>query len=219
MGIRIVIADRQDMFREVLRRLLEQEKDLIVVGDTGDGEQLVRLIADLEPDVLLLDIRLRRRAGIEVLREIAASHPAVRPILLTDSIENSEMLQALIWGTRGLVRKESPTPLLMKSIRAVMAGEYWISHGGIGDLVRNLRSISAQAEKSAYLQAHGLSRQQQHIVEGIVAGCSNKEIAKELSISERTVKYHLTRIFSKFGVSGRTELARFSLKNKVVREA
>jgi len=219
MGIRIVIADRQDMFREVLRRLLEQEKDLIVVGDTGDGEELVRLIAGLKPDVLLLDIRLRRRAGIEVLREIAASHPTVRPILLTDSIENNEIVQALIWGTRGVVRKESPTSLLLKSIRAVMAGEYWISHGGIGDLVQNLRSISAQAEQSVRLQAHGLSRQQQHIVEAIVAGCSNKEIAKELSISERTVKYHLTRIFSKFGVSGRTELARFSLKIKVVREA
>jgi two-component system, NarL family, nitrate/nitrite response regulator NarL len=219
MSIRIIIADRQELFREALRRILEQESDFAVVAETGDGEQLLRLIPKIKPDVLLMDIKLRRRPGIEALREIVSLYPEVHPILLTDSIDNEGIVQALIWGTRGVVCKDSPTPLLIKCIRAVGAGEYWISRSGVSNLVKNLRSFAALAERNARERAHNLTRQQQHILEAIVAGCSNKEIAKELSISERTVKYHLTRIFSKFGVSGRTELARFSMKNKIISQA
>jgi DNA-binding NarL/FixJ family response regulator len=219
MDTRILIADRQDMFREVLRRLLESQAGFVVVADTDDGEQLTHLVSDLRPEVLLLDLKLRKRSGIEALREIAACRPEVRPIVLTDAIAQSEITQALLWGARGVVSKDSPTHLLFKSIRMVMAGEYWISHDEVAELVRNLRSLEALVEQSTQLQARSLSHQQQQIVEAIVSGCSNREIAQELSVSERTVKYHLTRIFSKFGVSGRMELARFTLKNRVVREA
>jgi DNA-binding NarL/FixJ family response regulator len=215
MGIRVLIADRQEMFREVLKHLLESESDFEIVADTDDGEQLIKLAAALKPDVILLDIKLRRLSGMEALREIAALKTGVRPILLTDALEKSEIIQALLWGACGMVRKSDAGQLLFKSIRNVAAGEYWISRERVGEIVKNLRSLATMVEQNAKVQANTLSRQQQLIVDAIVAGCSNKEIAEELSVSERTVKYHLTRIFGKLGVSGRMQLARFSLKNDV----
>ncbi len=218
MSIRILIADRHKMFREVLRRLLELEPEFAVVGETDDGEGLPQLTADLNPDILLMDKELRRRPGLESLRNVTIRTGA-RSILLVDTITNGEIIQALLWGARGVVHKNDATSLLLKSIRTVNAGEYWINHSGIGELVNALCSLSTRVEQQAQQQTHSLSVQQLQIVEAIVNGCSNKEIARDLRLSERTVKYHLTRIFSKFGVSGRMELARYSLKNKLVREA
>lgn len=218
MAIRILLADRQDMFREVLKRLLELQPDFSIVGDTGDGQRLVQLVSECKPDVIVLDVKLHRRSGTDALQEIASLKIDTRAILLTDSIGPSEIVQALLLGVRGLVRKEDPTHLLFKSIRAVVAGQYWINHKGVSEIVQYLQMLAAMLDQKAQLQARNLSRQQQQVVEAILAGCSNKEIAQEMSISERTVKYHLTRIFEKFGVSGRMELASFSLKNKVVRE-
>jgi two-component system, NarL family, nitrate/nitrite response regulator NarL len=219
MPTRILIADRQIMFREAVRGLLEKGGEFLVVADTDDGEQLTQLVAERKPDVLLIDIKLRKRSGLESLREIAAAHGTVRPIVFTDSLDQSEIMQALLWGARGILRKDAITELLFKSIRTVMAGQYWISRDDVVNLVHNLQSLTSMVEQSNQLQTRNLSAQQQQIVEAIVAGCSNREIAKELAVSERTVKYHLTRIFSKLGVSGRMELARFSLKNNVVKEA
>ena len=170
-----------------MRRLLELEQEFAVVGDTDHGDRLVSLAVTLKPDVILLDPNVRKRPGIEALREI------------TD---------------RTQVRT-----LLFKAVLAVAADEYWLSHAGIAALVQNLRLLSSNIEQQNSRKTSEISPQQTRIVEAIAAGCSNKEIAEDLSLSERTVKYHLTRIFSKFGVSGRMELARFSLKNKLVREA
>ncbi len=219
MDTRIVIADRQDMFRDVLRGLLESQPDFSVVGDTDDGERLARLVSELKPDVLLMDLNLRRRLGLEALREIATCEVDVRPIVLTDAIARGEIVQAMLFGARGVVRKDAPTNQLFSCIRMVMAGEYWISHAGVAELVKSLRSLAALAEEGRKSKTYRLSPQQQQIVDAIVSGYSNKEIAKELRVSERTVKYHLTRIFSKFGVSGRMELARYSLEKKMAREA
>ena len=218
MPIRILIADRQEMFREALRRLLESETDFSVVGETDDGERLTALAASQKPDVLLMDLNLRKRPGIEALREMAGN-TGVRPLLLMDNPSNGEILQALLSGACGIVRKNVNTQLLYKAIRTVASGEYWLSHAGISELVQNLRLLSTRVEQQARQQTSSLSVQQMQIVEAIAAGSSNKEIAQDLSLSERTVKYHLTRIFSKFGVSGRMELARFSLKNNLIREA
>ncbi|HTY61355.1 MAG TPA: response regulator transcription factor [Acidobacteriota bacterium] len=218
MAIRILIADRQEMFREALKRLLESEQDFSVVGETDDGDRLTALAASQKPDVLLMDLNLRKRPGIEALREITGN-TGVRPLLLMDNPSNGEILQALLSGACGIVRKNVNTQLLFKAIRAVAAGEYWLSHAGISELVQNLRLLSTRVEQQARQQTSSLSVQQMQIVEAIAAGSSNKEIAQDLSLSERTVKYHLTRIFNKFGVSGRMELARFSLKNNLIREA
>ncbi len=219
MVTRILIADRQSMFREVLSNLLESQPDFAVIADTNDGERLIHLISELQPDVLLMDRKLRQCSSLEILREITALKTNVRPIVLTDAMAPGETVQALLWGARGVVLKDTLTSFLFSSIRMVMAGEYWVSHGSMAELVRNLRSLAELAEQGAQLQTRGLSPQQRQIVEAIASGSSNREIAQELRISERTVKYHLTRIFSKLGVSGRMELARYSLRNNVAKRA
>ncbi len=213
MGIRILIADRQDMFREAVRRLLETETDFTVAGDTDDGEKFLKMIPELKPDVLLLDLRLRKCSGIELMRRIASLDVVTRPILLMDSTEKSDFIEALRYGARGLVWKHESPHLLFKSIHTVMAGEYWVSRGGINKLVENLRALTMKVEQSTRQRTGALSPQQQQIVDSIAAGCSNKDIARDLAISERTVKYHLTRIFGKLGVSGRMQLARFALND------
>jgi two-component system, NarL family, response regulator DegU len=213
MDIRILIADRQDLFREVLRPLLESEPDFTVIGETGDGEQCVKLAADLKPDVLLFDFNLRRRSGNQLLRDIASLALQMCPILFTDELGKKEVIDALRWGVHGIVSKHEPAHLLIKCIRTTMSGEYWISRSRIRELVQSLCAMASKIEQSTHLHSRNLSQQQLQIVSFIADGCTNKEIAKELSISERTVKYHLTNIFTKLGVAGRTQLARSAFKD------
>jgi DNA-binding NarL/FixJ family response regulator len=219
MTIRILIADRQSMFREVLEQLLLSQPDFEIAGSTDNGERLPALVEDLDPDVLLLETRLRRRSGVDALRDIYLLRSSVRPILLTDDTRSGEIVQCLLHGACGLVRKEEDISILYKAIRAVSAGEFWLSHGRILDLVQNLRAMAEQVQQNSRFQIGSLSRQQRRIVEAIVNGCTSKQIAEDLSVSERTVKYHLTHIFRKLGVSGRMELARFSFNNNIAREA
>lgn len=217
METRIVIGDCHAMFREALKSLLESRPGFTVVGDTDDGEQLTRLISSLRPDLLLFDLNLKHLSGIEVLKSPAASQSSVLAILLTGEITDTEICQALLSGVRGVISKGCCASLLFKSIHAVMSGEYWISHQEMKALVDNMRSAASMADLTSRLRTGNLSQQQQQIIDAIMSGCSNKEIARDLSLSERTIKYHLTRIFSKLGVSGRMELARYSLKNSLVR--
>jgi DNA-binding NarL/FixJ family response regulator len=214
VAIRILIADRQDMFREVLRILLASQEDFAVVGDTDDAEELAMLAVKHRPNVILLDLKLRNHSAIEALKLIAALKTDARPIILTDTIEKSEIIDGLLCGARGVIRKEEPSQLLFKSIRAVAEGQYWVSRNGVIDLVKNLQSLTLKVAGNARKQTDSLSIHQQLIIQLILDGYSNKEIAQELSISERTVKYHLKRIFRKFGVSGRMELVQQTLKNR-----
>jgi DNA-binding NarL/FixJ family response regulator len=214
--VQIVLADRQTLFHEALQKVLEAQPDFAVVGSTDDGEELESLLACLRPDVLLFDTNLRRRSAIEALHAIASSKLPVRPILLTAKTEQSDIIRALLGGACGVLRKDSPTHLVFKSIRMVMEGDYWISRDAVCELVKNLRSLADLVERKTRLQVDGISHRQRQIIEAIAAGCSNKDIARDLRLSERTVKYHITRIFRKLGVSGRMELVRYSLKNKVI---
>jgi two-component system, NarL family, nitrate/nitrite response regulator NarL len=216
--IRIIIADREEMFRDGLKRLLNTQPDFETLADFADGDALPAMVAQYKPDVLLFGQRLRKCSGIDAVRTIRGSDTEVRPILLTAAIEESEIIRALLCGVRGVVRKATGADLLFKSIRTVMNGGYWVGHDGISEIINSLRSLSVLVEQKTKQQANNLTSQQLKIIYAIVSGCSNKDIAKDLSISERTVKYHLTRIFSKFGVSGRMELARYSLINKVLPE-
>jgi len=225
LQLRVLVEKVQDDLRIGILLQFDDHADAVFVrlvtevGDTGDGEKLVKLVKKHKPDVMLLDLVLHKQNAIEVLRQVSALNADVRSILLTDTIEKGDMLHALLCGARGVSLKEESTHLLYKSIRAVMAGEYWVSRNGIGDLVQNLQSLTLKAARNARIQVNNLSRQQQQIVEAIVSGYSNKEIAEELSVSERTVKYHITKIFNKFGVSGRMELVQQSLKNDLANTA
>jgi len=214
-GIRVLIADDHPIFRQGLRTILEAEDGFVVVAEAADGNEAVRLARDFQPDVLLLDLAMPGVSGMEALAELAAAPTPVRTIMLTAAIEKAEIVKALQLGAAGVVLKSSSTDLLFKSIRSVMAGQHWIGRDAVSDLVQALRAqIGTTPEKPAR-ERFGLTRREIEITSSVVAGLSNREIAVKLSLSEDTVKHHLTNIFNKMGASNRLELALFAVHHRL----
>ncbi len=214
--IRILIADDHAILRDGLRTLLEGECGFIVVGEAADGVEAARLTRELAPDVLLLDLAMPIRPGLEVLREVLADARPVRTILLTATIKNDEIVKALQLGVRGVVLKESATQLLFHCIRTVMAGGYWVGDEAVSDLVGTLRALGVARGVPAKGE-FGLTRRELDIVSSVAGGHTNKQIAAKYSLSEETIKHRLTRIYTKLGVANRLELAMFASHNRVIR--
>ncbi len=214
--IRILIADDHPIFRDGLRRLLEAEPDLKVVGEACDGAEAVKLVRQLRPDILLLDLAMPRHPGLEALREMSSGPSnSVRVILLTAAAEKNQIVEALQLGARGIVMKDSATQLLLKGIHTVMAGEYWVGRESVSNLVQYLRMLVQSSGEEARQKKFGLTPRELEIVSAVVAGYSNKEIAEYFKISEDTVKHHLSNIFDKLGVSTRLELALFAVNQSL----
>ena len=213
--IRIVIADDHPLVREGLRTLLERQPGFTVAGEASDGVEAVQMTRDLKPDVLLLDLAMPRMNGLEVLKALADSATDVRTVLLTATIEREETVRALRLGARGVVLKESATQMLYKCIRAVMAGEFWVGHERIADLMQTLRQIE-RAPDTDRSPASRLTRRERQVIAAIVHGASNKDIANELRLSEQTVKNHLSHVFDKLGVSNRLELALYAVHHRLL---
>jgi len=212
--IRIVIADDHPIFRDGLRRLLEAESDLKLIGEASDGDEAVKLTRQLKPDILLLDLAMPH-PGLEALQDLSAPQEpnSVRVILLTAAIEKSQIVEALQLGARGVVLKDSATQLLIKSIHTVMSGQYWVGREAVSNLVHHLHTLLQSAGEEARQKTFGLTARELEVVSAVVDGYSNKEIAQHCHIEENTVKHHLTNIFDKLGVSTRLELALFAVNH------
>jgi two-component system, NarL family, nitrate/nitrite response regulator NarL len=209
-AIRIVIADGQPIFRQGLRRVIETQFDLRVVGEASDGAEAVKLVRKYAPDILLLDLTISGLAALKVLRCVQSSAPQVRGIVLAAEIETPDIHQALKFGVRGVMRKDSLPELLVKGIRSVMAGECWMGRENMANFLAWLgNGTSPSADVPTGNHLHLTSRELQ-IVSAIIEGETNKAIAERLGLSENTVKHHLTHIFDKLGVSSRLELAVFA---------
>jgi two-component system nitrate/nitrite response regulator NarL len=217
--VRIVIADDHPIFRDGLRRLLEAEPDLKVLGEASDGAEAVRLARQIKPDILLLDLAMPKHPGLEALRDLStganSTSTPVRVILLTAAAEKSQIVEALQLGARGVVLKDSATQLLLKAIHTVMSGEYWVGRESVSNLVQYLRTLVQSSSDEARQKKFGLTPRELEIVAAVVAGYSNKEIAEYFKISEDTVKHHLSNIFDKLGVSTRLELALFAVNQSL----
>lgn len=211
-SIRVVLADDHTLFREGVRRFLETEAGVTVIGEASDGGQAVEQCRRLRPDVALLDVDMPRVSGIDALRLLREASPSTAAILLTAAIGRRELLEAVILGARGVVLKASESELLVRCVREVASGGYWLEHAAIGDLVESLRSRSgAPLGLPRPLRPTVLTRREAEIAAAVGRGASNAEISHAIGLSGQTVKNHLTRIFDKLGVSTRLELALYAV--------
>jgi DNA-binding NarL/FixJ family response regulator len=209
--IRILIADDHAIFRDGLRKLLESEPGMDVVGEAVNGDDVVKFARQLTPDIILLDLAMPVRSGLDALRELSEPPNTTRVIVLTAAIERDQIVEALQLGARGVVLKESATQILLKSIRHVMDGEIWVGRESVHDLLELLKELKEPAAPRRK-EKFGLTPRELDVVSAIVNGSSNRTIATQFSISEQTVKNHLSSIFDKMGVSTRLELALKAVK-------
>jgi two-component system nitrate/nitrite response regulator NarL len=212
----IVIVDDHPTFRYGLRKLLESEADFQVLGEAADGVDAGRLVNDLKPDILLLDLSMPRRGGLEVLADLSQNHSTARPIILAAALDKREIAQAFRLGARGVMLKESATEVIIEGIRSVMKGQYWVGKENVSDLVQLFRRYAVGVQGKDARERFGLSARELEVVTAVVAGYSNKEIGQKLSLSVQTVKHHITNIFDKLGVSNRMELTLFAVSHHLV---
>jgi two-component system nitrate/nitrite response regulator NarL len=216
--IRVVIADEQPIFRRGLRRLFESEPSLHILGEASDAPSALKLTRQLKPDILLLDLSLSRRFELRSSSNFASYLAPVRTLAMLTTIEKSHIVEAFRLGAHGIVLKTSSQQVLLQSIRSVMAGQYWLENEGIAILIEALRELLSQSNGATPTREYGLTPRELDIISKIANGRSNKEVGEEFSISERTVKHHLTNIFGKVGVSSRLQLALFAVNHHLMSE-
>jgi DNA-binding NarL/FixJ family response regulator len=214
--IRVIIVDELPIFRDGLRFLLGTDTRLKVVGGADLGPAADALVRDLRADILLLGYVSSGISAVEMLKRLSASVVSVRTILLVKSIDTPEIVEALHFGARGVLVRDSAPELLFKSIDAVMRGRYWIGREcAAADALELVRRLDHTPED---IRRFGLTHRQLQIVRGIVNGETNRGIATRLGISENTVKRHILHVFNKVGCSSRVELALFAAYHGLVRD-
>jgi NarL family two-component system response regulator LiaR len=210
--IRIVLAEDHALVREGIRDLIQQQRDMEVLGEAEDGEQAVKLVNELEPDIVLLDIAMPKLNGIEATKQIKTDHPSVSVLVLT-AYDNEELILAILEaGASGYLLKNIRSDELLKGIRSVHMGESVLHPSVLKTVLGRL-----QANGGAGTGKYRLTPRELEIVDLGARGLVNKEIAYKLSLSARTVQSHWRNIFTKLGVGSRMEAVMLCLKNQWIR--
>jgi len=209
--IKIVIADDHSMIREGLKQLLELDGDIQVVGEAGNGEECLSVIESIKPDVVLLDINMPVMNGLKMLEALRSSKNKNQKVLiLTIHNEVEYLLKADEIGVEGYVLKDAESAVLKKAIYTVNSGEKYIDYSMVPILNEKL------AQENEKQEDEKLTRREVEVLKLLAEGLFNKEIAYKLSISEKTVKNHVSNIFKKIGVFDRTQAAVYAIKNNIV---
>jgi DNA-binding NarL/FixJ family response regulator len=212
MAIRLVLADDHPIVLHGLQRLFERQPEFEVVGTCANGDEVLSSVKRLRPDVLVLDLRLPGRSGIDVLKAMIDETVQCRTVLLTAAIDDRQAVEVVRLGAKGIVLKESSPEALLECVRRVHRGEEWIEQevlsGALGHVVRGEAAIREAGRN--------LTPRETEIVRMVVQGLRNKVVAERLSISEGTVKIHLHHIYEKLGVDGRLELVLWAQQHGVI---
>jgi len=212
--IRLVLADDHAVVRSGTRELLEQQPDLNIVGEASNGEEAVRLAGELQPDVVVMDVRMPKMSGVEATKEIKSTYPNVRILVLTAHDDDEYVFALLQAGANGYLLKTAEIEELVRAIRTVAAGQTALAPEVTGKVVAQFASGKSLPDMQTEAQEtyDGLTERELDILRLVGKGLSNKQIGKQLYISDRTVQAHLSNIFSKLNVSSRTEAVMYAVR-------
>jgi two-component system, NarL family, nitrate/nitrite response regulator NarL len=211
--IRVLMADDHVIFRQGVRKLLEEEDDISIVGEAANGNECVHMMVKVRPDILLLDLNMPDKDGLAVLEELNFDSLPTQVIVLTATEDDREAVRAMRLGARGIVLKQSASDLLVKSIRRVYGGEIWLDNRITAEV---MKAFAKSSEGGAKRDKPLLSDRESQIMRLVAQGQRNKEIGQNLFISEQTVKNHVHNIFDKLGVSDRLELALYAIHHHLI---
>ena len=205
--IRVLVADDHAVVRQGLRTLLELQEDMSVVAEAADGEEAVELAAELHPDVALVDLVMPRRDGIETIRRMREVTPETRAIVLTSFLDEESLVPAVRAGAVGYLLKDAQPQELVRAVRTVHAGEALLSPAVTARLLERVAGGREEAP---------LTEREQEVLRLVARGLPNKRIARELGVSEKTVKTHVSNILAKLGVDDRTQAALYAVRAGLV---
>ncbi len=208
--LRVLLAEDHDLVREGTRRLLEQNDDLVVVGEAADGEEAVRLAAKLAPDVVVMDVRMPKLNGIEATRAVKSAQPGVHVLVLSAHEDETYVFPLLEAGADGYLLKTTSGGELAQAIRSVARGQSVFDSEIMGKVVGHLAGKKQTYSGEGMVEA--LTEREMEVLRALGTGKSNKEIAADLLISAYTVQVHVRNIMGKLGVSSRTEAVAYGLR-------
>jgi DNA-binding NarL/FixJ family response regulator len=214
-ALRVMVVDDHDLFRSGLKRLLDDD-GLVVVGDARSGEEAIRRVTELRPDVVVMDLNMPGMSGIEATREIRAMPSAPAVLMLTVNADDDAVLEAVLAGAAGYLLKDARLPEIVRGIHAAAAGESVIAPAVATGLLERLRRHGAP--DAVPVPTVSLSPRELDVLRLVVAGCDNGEIGKRLHLSSSTVKHHASSILEKLGVENRIQAAVLAVRTGLVEE-
>lgn len=212
-GVRVLLVDDHDLFRSGLRTLLE-EQGVNVIGEASVGEKAVELVKQEAPDVVLMDLEMPGKGGVEATREITAAAPLTRVVVLTISDQDSDVMDAVVAGACGYLLKDSSIQQLLRGIQAASVGESLISPSIASKVLQRVRASTPDIQAAETLLAE-LSDREVQVLKLIANGKDNSEIARELFISAKTVKNHISNILLKLSISNRIQAAVYAVRGGI----
>ncbi|MBW8741700.1 MAG: response regulator [Gaiellaceae bacterium] len=214
-ALRVLIVDDHDLFRSGLRNLLEEENGVQIVGEAAGGQDAVRIVRELAPDVVVMDLNMPGMGGVDATRHITAVAPLTRVVMLTISDEDNDVIDAILAGACGYLLKDSSIQDLMAGIRAAAQGESLISPIIASKVLQRVRASSTQPEIESTIRAE-LSDREIEVLKLIANGKDNAMIAGELHISPKTVKNHISNILMKLQIDNRIQAAVYAVRSGIV---
>jgi DNA-binding NarL/FixJ family response regulator len=214
-ALRVLIVDDHDLFRSGLRNLLEEETGVQIVGEAAGGQEAVRIVRELAPDVVVMDLNMPGMGGVDATRHITAVAPLTRVVMLTISDEDNDVIDAILAGACGYLLKDSSIQDLMAGIRAAAQGESLISPIIASKVLQRVRASSTQPEIESTIRAE-LSDREIEVLKLIANGKDNAMIAGELHISPKTVKNHISNILMKLQIDNRIQAAVYAVRSGIV---
>ncbi|HEX9122763.1 MAG TPA: response regulator transcription factor [Actinomycetota bacterium] len=214
--LRVLVVDDHALFRRGLQMVLEQEADLELVGEASDGAEAVQKAQELMPDVILMDVRMPKRSGIEATTQIKDALPHVKILMLTISDEEADLYDAIKAGASGYLLKEIPIEEVADAIRSVWAGQSRISPSMASKLLNEFASMSKTTADKPQVPAPRLTDREMEVLKLVAKGMNNRDIAKQLYISENTVKNHIRNILEKLHLHSRMEAVVYAVREKMI---